>query len=183
MAIERMTIARPYAEAAFQQAREEGTVTDWERAIELLSILVQDSAVAQRIAHPGVDRSDLERLLLDVGAEVDPEIFAGTRGNFMRVLLENRRLGYAPEIFMLFHTLRAEEEKRLDVEVISALALDADAEAAIATTLQQQRGKQVVIRSRVDPELIGGVMVKVGDQVIDLSLQGRLEQLRGRLQG
>jgi F-type H+-transporting ATPase subunit delta len=175
---ERTTIARPYAEAAYQQAKLEGQVESWANAVELLSLIVQEPAVAERLNHPRVSREQLADLVLTVGGEA----FSGTRENFVKVLLEGSRLGYAPEIFAQFHQLKAEDENTLDVEVISAYPLDEAAQRSIASAVQEKMGKEVQMTTTVDDSLFAGVVVRAGDQVIDLSLRGRMNQLTSQLQ-
>ncbi len=179
---ERTTIARPYAEAAYQQACNEEQVEAWATAVELLSVIVQESAVAERLDHPHVSSEQMSDLVIGIGAEVDGDIFEGTRGNFVKVLLESNRLGYAPEIFELFHALKAEAENTLDVEVISAYPLDGAAEQSIADAVKEKMGKEIQMTTQVDESLIGGVVVRAGDQVIDLSLRGKVGQLTNLLQ-
>ncbi len=176
---ERTTIARPYAEAAYAQARREEQVSAWADAVELLSVIVSDEAVALRLNDPRVSRAQLEELVMSVGGEA----FSGTRGNFIKVLLENGRLGYAPEICSLFQALRTADENQLDVEIISAYPLDTASEGAIAMAITEKMGKEIKMNSQVDPSLIGGVIIRAGDQVIDASLRGRVNQLSNVLQG
>ncbi|MBT7307882.1 MAG: F0F1 ATP synthase subunit delta [Gammaproteobacteria bacterium] len=179
---ERTTIARPYAEAAFAQASREGAVEQWLGAVELLATIVKEPAVSERLAHPRFSNEQLSELVLAVGAGVDEELFNGTRENFIKVLLENRRLGYAPEISELFQWLKREDEKQIDVEVISAYPLDGPAEVAIAAVVKERLGKEVLITTLVDKSLFGGVVVRAGDQVIDLSLRGKMDQLSSLMQ-
>lgn len=179
---ERTTIARPYAEAAYQQARKEGEVDAWSNALELLSMVVQEPTVSERLDNPHVGNDQLEELVISVGTEVNAEMFSGTRGNFVKVLLEANRLGYAAEIFAQFHLLKAEDENTVDVSVISAYPLDEAAEDSIATAVKEKMGKEVLMTTEVDESLFGGIVVRAGDQVIDLSLRGKLGQLSNLLQ-
>ncbi len=179
---ERTTIARPYAEAAYQQAKLEGQVEAWANAVELLSVIVQEPAVSERLDHPHVSQEQMSDLVLSVGAEVDGAVFSGTRESFIKVLLEANRLGYAPEIFDLFHQLKADDENTLDVEVISAYPLDDAAQQSIAEAVKEKMGKEVQMTTAVDESLFGGVVVRAGDQVIDLSLRGKMNQLTSQLQ-
>ncbi|MBT5688601.1 MAG: F0F1 ATP synthase subunit delta [Gammaproteobacteria bacterium] len=174
---ERTTVARPYAEAAYQQARKEAQLDEWSAATEMLAAIVQDPAVAERLDHPHVSREQMADLVLSVGGAV----FSGTRENFIHVLLEAKRLGYAPEIFDHFHTLRAEDENVIDVEVLSAYPLNEAEERSIADAVSKKMGKEVLMTTVVDASLFGGVIVRAGDQVIDLSLRGKMNQLSNLL--
>ncbi len=179
---ERTTIARPYAEAAWQQASAEGEVDAWASAVELLAVMVQQPQVSERLHHPKFSREQLSELLLGVAAEVDGALLSGTRLNFVKVLLEANRLGYAPEIHELFHQFKAAAENSIEVEVVSAYPLDQAAEQSIVDAVTEKMGKAVQMTATVDESLFGGVVVRAGDQVIDLSLRGRLNQLAGQLQ-
>lgn len=176
---ERTTVARPYAEAAYAQARQENRVEEWASATELLSMIVSDSAVAVRLNDPRVSSQQLTELVIGI----DSDVFSGTTENFVKVLQENGRLGYAPEISSIFHQLKAEDENSLDVEVISAYSLDAASEDAMASAIKKKMGKEIQMTTKVDQSLIGGVIVRAGDQVIDSSLRGRMNQLSNELQG
>lgn len=179
---ERTTVARPYAEAAYQQAKLEGQVEAWANAVELLSVIVQEPTVSERLDHPHVSRDQMSDLVLSVGADVDASVFSATRESFVKVLLEGNRLGYAPEIFDLFHQLKAADENTLDVEVVSAYPLDSAAQETIATAVKEKMGREVQMTTTVDESLFGGVVVRAGDQVIDLSLRGKMNQLSSQLQ-
>ncbi len=176
---ERTTIARPYAEAAYAQAGIEWQIADWADAIELLSAIVDEPSVAVRLNDPRVSREQMADLVISVGGE----LFSGTRENFIKVLLENGRLGYAPEVNILFRELRAVDENQMDVEVTSAYSLDEVSKDAIAAAVKDKMGKEVQMNVEVDQSLIGGVIVRAGDQVIDLSLRGRMDQLSNTLRG
>ncbi len=180
---ERTTIARPYAEAAYQQACQEEQVEVWATALELLSAIVQDDAVSVRLNHPRFSREQMSELVLEVGASVNNGTFSGTRENFVKVLLEAGRLGYAAEIYEQFHILKADAENTLDVEVVSAYPLSEVEVNEIAAAVKEKMGKEVEMTTSVDESLYGGIVVRAGDQVIDLSLKGRVSQLATLLHG
>jgi F-type H+-transporting ATPase subunit delta len=174
---ERATIARPYAKAAFQYARDANAFAEWSRGLQTLAEIVADPRVAQLTKAPSLTAADLAALVIEVaGAKLD----AGMQ-NFVRVLAENHRLLLSPEIAAHFEGLRAAVENTADVEVTSAVPLsDAQAkklEQALSTRLK----RQVRMRTAVDATLLGGAVVRAGDLVIDGSLKGRLERLATEL--
>ncbi len=177
MAEEKTTLARPYAEAAFEQAREEGELDAWSEVLQFLRAVVTDRTMAGIIADPRVEKSKLEKLLLGIG---EPRL-SKTQANFVRLLVHYRRLMLMPEIAAVFERLRAEEEGRSRVEVISAFELDAKYREAIAEAMSKRLKRKVDVSVRVDESLIGGVVIRVGDLVIDASLRGRLGQLSNAL--
>lgn len=170
---EKTTLARPYAEAAFEQARDEGKLDEWSAMLQFLRAVVSDRMMAGIIADPRVERPRLEEVLLGVGEGRLSE----TGANFVRILVHYRRLALVPEIAALYEELRSEVEGRSRVEVVSAFELDPRHEKAIAESMAKRLKHKVDLSVRIDKSLIGGVVIRVGDLVIDASLRGRLSQL------
>jgi F-type H+-transporting ATPase subunit delta len=170
---ERATIARPYAKAAFEYAREANAFAAWSQGLELAAQIVADPGVAPLTKSPQWPAAKLVSLITDVaGAKLD----AGMQ-NFVRVLAENHRLLLLPEIAAHYEELRAAVENTLDVEVISAVTLsDAQAEK-LKQALSTRLKRTVRMQNSVDSTLLGGAVVRAGDLVIDGSLKGRLERL------
>ena len=180
---EQDTLARPYAKAAFDVAREAGDagVPRWDRLLALLAAATETDEVAKLITSPATLPAQKAERLADLMAD---ELDDHGRG-FLKLLAENKRLELLPEIHEQFQALRAEWERTLEVEVVSAYELDdADAER-LKTRLAERYDRQVSMTSRVDSSLIGGAVIRAGDTVIDGSVRGRLgklaEQLRVRV--
>lgn len=170
------TLARPYAQAVFERARESGQWDEWSGALAFLRLLMQDPMMHKIAVDPRIERSKLERLIFDLaGDRLTPEV-----RNLIRVLLDGGRLQVLPEIARLFEELRAEAQGSVDVEVISAFDLSADQEQVIAAAIKRRVSKDLKVTTRIDRGLIGGAIVRVGDLVIDASLRGRLQQLSTR---
>lgn len=171
------TIARPYALAAFKQAKEEGKLGAWSEIIGVLATIVSDPLMKGLIANPRVKRADLAGLIIDVGGDA----LSDTGKNFVRVLAENGRLAYLPEILRIFEEERAESEGRSQVEVTSAFDLDEGQKKQIASAMSKRLGTKIDLSVKVDDSLIGGVIVRAGDLVIDASLRGRMNRLANSL--
>jgi F-type H+-transporting ATPase subunit delta len=170
---ERATIARPYAKAAFEYAREANAFAAWSQGLRSAAQIVADPSVAPLTKSPQWPLANLVSLITDVaGAKLD----AGMQ-NFVRVLAENHRLLLLPEIAAHYEELRAAVENTLDVEVISAVTLS-DAQAdKLKQALSARLKRTVRMQNSVDSTLLGGAVVRAGDLVIDGSLKGRLERL------
>lgn len=167
------TLARPYARAAYDAASDAGAVADWSQALALASSVFSEPEV-QRLAHdPRVTSEQVFELFAAVGGER----FEPPFGGFLRVLLQNDRLDLLPEITVQFEVLRAEAEQRIKVRVASAVALDDEQQARLRDRLAKRYGREVDLENEIDPELIAGVVIHAGDQVIDGSVRGRLNRL------
>lgn len=169
---ESLTIARPYAQAAFDTASEAGVVSQWDAALQRLAAVVNDADMRRVIVDPSVGKDRLLQLLFAVVGDM-PSLFA----NFVKVLAGAGRLAVVPEISQAFAARRAAAENVADVEVVSAFPLEPELEQRIAAAMRSRLGKAVRITQHVDPGLIGGARVKVGDMVFDASLRGGLTQL------
>lgn len=174
---DRATIARPYARAAFEHAREAKDLAAWSKLLGASAAAVADPRVARLLSHPLVTGEQLVGLLVDVSKKA-----AGAQGrNFLMTLAENRRLGYLPEIASQFEVLRAEVEGVIDVEVVAAREIAAPQKKRLEAALEKRLGREVRMHVTLDDSLIGGAIVRAGDLVIDGSLKGRLARLSSAL--
>ncbi|MBV9343843.1 MAG: F0F1 ATP synthase subunit delta [Gammaproteobacteria bacterium] len=170
---DRLTIARPYARAAFAEARARDRLEAWSQALHTAAAVARDERVASLLGNPRVAPEALGQLLLDVaGPELDEQ-----GANFVRTLAGNRRLGYLPEIAQLFDELKDAAQGVADVAVTSATALDAAQQQKLAAALERRLRRKVRLHCSIDPRLIGGAVLKAGDLVIDGSLAARLERI------
>lgn len=175
--LEKTTIARPYAQAAFEYARESGEVEKWSAMAALLAMIVSDQQMHDLISNPKVTDEQLLQIVVDIA----PDRFTDSFRNFIRTLIQAERLQYAPDISRLFEKMLAEAEGRVDVEVISAYSLESNQEKTISDAMAKRLGKKIGLSSRVDDHLIGGVVIRAGDSVIDASIRGRLNELKNQL--
>jgi F-type H+-transporting ATPase subunit delta len=174
------TVARPYAQAVFDLANESGALGAWSEALEAAAAVLEDGQVNDYLGNPAFNDERRLEFLTGLFAKAGASMLAGsdTRGtNFLKLLLENRRIGVLPEIAAHFETLKANVENTLDVTVTSATPLSAEQQAEISTALKERLGREVRIETAIDENLIGGAVIQAGDIVIDGSLRARLEGL------
>lgn len=170
---EKLTIARPYAAAAFAYAVEHAEVPAWSATLQTLATAVSDPVLAGFIGHPKVSAAQL----LNLVAELFGTRLSAAGRNFIATLINAERLDLAPEIAQLYERSRAQAEGQVKVEVTSAYPLSDAERAKIDAAMRGRLGKECKLETSIDPTLIGGAVVKVGDSVIDLSLRGRLTAL------
>ncbi|MCP4043505.1 MAG: F0F1 ATP synthase subunit delta [Gammaproteobacteria bacterium] len=170
---ERSTLARPYAIAIFKLARQEDQYGLWSEMLQFLAMCVVEPAVSALIADPRVDKRRVAEFVIDVGGG---RLNDHAR-NLVRVLVQNDRLDLCNEISLLYERERAKAEKREKVEVVSAYAVNPKFKNMIAEAMHKRLGCEVDLETRIDRTLIGGVIIRAGDLVIDASLKGRFRQL------
>ena len=170
---DRLTIARPYARAAFAEARKNGGLGPWSEALQAAALVVQDPRVATLLDNPRVTPQELAQLVDGIAAPQLGELGA----NFVRTLADNHRLGYLPEIAELFDTLKDAAEGVADVTLTSATPLDETRRAKISAALERRLKRKIRLHCATDPALIGGAVLRAGDLVIDGSLRTRLERI------
>jgi len=170
---DKSTIARPYAKAAFEEARDQQRLSPWSQALRTAAAVTSDPRVEQLLGNPRVTPEELATLVIEIaGAELDEP-----GRNFVRTLAANRRLALLPEISARFDELKSEAEGMVDVTVTSAAPLDDSQRGKLAAALQRRLGRSVRLQCATDPALIGGAVLRAGDLVIDGSLRGRLERI------
>ena len=174
---ENVTIARPYAEAAFESASAAGALEAWSETLERLAAIVTDDAMRAQIQNPNLSSDQVSELVLDVaGTELSDE-----QRNFVRILVDNERLLVVPEIRDLFARKKNQYEGVKEASVETAFPLDDGAMDNLRTLLAERFNSDIKLSVKVEPELIGGVKVTVGDEVIDASVRGKLAGLAAAL--
>ena len=174
---ENLTIARPYAEAAFASADASGKLQAWSQALQRLAMVASDAQMHNAIGDPKIGPQELYGL---VAAGSGDSLDAQAQ-NFVRVLIENDRLSLLPEISALFESLKNEREGVVEATIDSAFPLDDAALSQLVADLERRFKRKVRPQVNVDRDLIGGALIKVGDEVIDGSVRGRLQSMASAL--
>ena len=170
-------IARPYANALFELAQGDGNLTEVEQGLVAVSKLAADSPDFGRFLRSPVITADdkataLDAILAKAGG-VHPLV-----SNFVRLVARNGRLFALTNIITVFRELAAKARGEVTADVTSAEALSKDQLKKLADTLKDKIGKTVTLNEHVDPALIGGLVVKVGSQMIDSSLKTKLQAMK-----
>jgi F-type H+-transporting ATPase subunit delta len=170
---DKLTVARPYARAAFAEARADDRLTPWSQALKVAAQVVQDPRVASLLDNPRVTPAELADLVIGIAG---PDL--GEHGNnFVRTLAANHRLAYLPEISARFEELKDAAQGVADVTVTSAAALDEPRQKKLIAALEKRLKRKIRLHSEIDPKLIGGAILRAGDLVIDGSLSTRLARI------
>ena len=164
------TIARPYAEAAFKIASEQQALPVWGEMLKLSAAIMNDPAMQSAIDNPRLGAPEKESLFLSVaGDKLNP-----IGRSFIKTLVEADRITLLPQIETMFSDLRNAAEGVAEAHIVSALALDDAQVAELKAALEKRFGKKIEATVSVDPSLIGGARIVVGDQVVDGSISGKL---------
>ena len=177
MAVNTLTVARPYAEAAFACAKELDQLDQWSEMLAFLVGVQRDPQFARVADDPEIGRGRLTDLLLGICADR----LTKEGANLVRLLVENGRLPVLPQISELFEHLKYKDRGSLEVEVSSAYVLNPAQEKEIADALAERLGRDISISSHKDPSLIGGLIIRAGDTVIDGSIKGQLSRMATEL--
>jgi F-type H+-transporting ATPase subunit delta len=167
------TTARPYAKAAFEHALAASALGEWSAMLATAAVVAQQPEVKKFLSSPAMTTAQQAQMFIDVCAET----FNAGGENFIKILAENKRLGLLPTISELFDAQKAIQERTVDVELTTAFALDSESEKRLAEVLGKKLAREVHVHTTIDPSLLGGVIVKAGDLVIDGSVRGRLAKL------
>lgn len=170
---DRLTIARPYAKAAFEDAVAKQSLEGWSPVLHTAAAVVRDARVETLLDNPLVTPEELAQFVSGIaGGKLGEDV-----RNFVLTLAENRRLSVLPEIATLFDELKDEAEGYADVTVTSATQLSAEQQRHLSEVLARRLKRKVRLECHVDPHLIGGAIVRSGDLVIDGSMRARLERM------
>lgn len=169
---EALTIARPYAEAAFKLAAETASLTEWSDALARLTMVMKAEAAKDLLDNPNIDHARAAAIVSEAAGQLDPQ-----QRNFVKVLAENRRLAFLPDISALFEESRNRHDDVLEARIDSAFPLTDNQVKEIVSILKSRYGKGIKASTHVNPELIGGVSIQIGDEVIDASVRGKLATL------
>lgn len=167
-------IARPYAKAIFNMALEGNALQQWSDVLTNVAKAMQEKLIADFMNNPNITYEQQGILLSDI-----VEKFLGDDGkNFIKILMHNRRLNIFPEISEVYEQLRAERENTVKVQAIAADTLTTEQQKKLETALQKRLQKKIILQCTVDKKLLGGLVVRIGDNIIDGSLRNKLNRLK-----
>lgn len=167
------TVARPYAKAAFEVAREQGQVAEWANMLSILATATTEPSLSVALQKPAFSAQEKAAAL----AEVCNEVVTEQGKAYLLSLAENKRLMLLPAISELFEQFKLNYEKAVNVVVTSAFTLSAEQEQTLAASLAKKLDRRVNLSSETDASLIGGVVIRTGDLIIDGSVRGKLAKL------
>jgi len=170
---ESITLARPYANAAFEVAVAGKALAKWSDMLKTLASVAANDKVGQLLKNPALTAEQQSDALLSIcGKEISDK-----GQNLIRLLAENRRLALLPQIAEIFEVLKAAKEKSVDVELSTAYALSDGLVKDLTKALEKRLDRKVKLHTIVDQQLIGGAVIRAGDTVIDNSVRGKLNKL------
>ena len=174
---EAITTARPYAQAAFEEAQKLDDLKGWSALLISVAEAINHPEVREVVSNPKVAKSQIENLLDGLlGSQVKVQ-----QRNFIRILIDNQRLLLLPEMAAIFEMLKAEAEKTINVVVDSAFELSVEQQEKIGKALKVRMGREIKLVCKINKDLLGGVVIRAGDKVIDGSARTRLEEMANAL--
>jgi F-type H+-transporting ATPase subunit delta len=171
------TLARPYAKAAFELALGDDKLADWDDLLGTLKVIAADAEMTRWLESPHYTAKKAVEIVMEALGEGVDARFQG----YLGILADNNRLPLSGEIQRLYRDLRQQAEKRLEVKVVSAVALDDSQTSRMCEALARRFECEITLNNDVDPGILGGAVIYAGNQVIDGSLKGRLNRLETSL--
>lgn len=173
------SIARPYALAAFECARDTKQLAEWKAFLEAAAMITRDATVAILLNNPEVSSAKIFDLYQGVlSTQLNP-----ARKNFLQLLSQNKRFAVLPEICEAYDTLYATLEKSSNVRLVTAIQAEQAFKDKLSTAIARRLQRDVALQCEIDPAIIGGAIIHIGDRVIDGSVRGKLNRLLETLTG
>lgn len=167
------TLARPYARAAFEYACGKDALTEWSLQLATVAAITANSQVKIALASPSLTSEEKAKLVVELAGDALNE----AQQRYISVLADNHRLPLLPDIAVQFERLKTEHEKLVDVSISTPFELDEAAVEKLKQSLSSKMARQINVVTSVDNSLLGGVLIRAGDTVIDGSVRGRLNRL------
>ncbi len=177
---ENLTIARPYAEAAYACAKENNCISSWETMLQGMALACSDEVFLSALKNSASPES-ASTLLCNLLSQGEVNLLNEYGQNFISLLSENGRFEAVPEVYSEFVRLKEKDQKIVEAEVVSARPLDPGYLKQIADKIESRYGCKAKISTKIDPGIIGGAILKIGDEVIDASVKTSLESLSSTL--
>ena len=170
---EAITIGRPYAEAVFKSAQAKKTIAAWSEMLKYAAAVSSEEHVSALISNPSVSAKQVADIFLEICKNKLNE----EGRNLIMLMAENGRLDVLPQVSELFEQLKSQYDGVLDANIVSAFALNGGQLRQLIVMLEKRFKHEINATVSVDPELIGGVKVEIGDEVLDTSVRGKLEAM------
>lgn len=170
---EAITIGRPYAEAVFKSAQAKKTILAWSEMLKYAAAVSSEEHVSALISNPSVSAKQVA----DIFLEICKNKLNKEGCNLIMLMAENGRLDVLPQVSELFEQLKSQHEGVLEANIVSAFALNGGQLRQLIVMLEKRFKREINAKVSVDPELIGGVKVEIGDEVLDTSVRGKLEAM------
>lgn len=170
---EAITVARPYAEAVYKLAIANDSLAQWSKMLQLAAAIAEDAQMKLLIGSPVISAKQLGELFLEIGRNK----FNTEARNLVMLLAENKRVTVLSQISQLFEQLKAQHEGVLEARIVSAFAMESKQLKKLIDDLEQKFKRKIEAQVSVDPELIGGIKVEIGDEILDASVRGKLEAM------
>ncbi|ASD68824.1 MULTISPECIES: F0F1 ATP synthase subunit delta [Pseudoalteromonas] len=171
------TIARPYAKAAFELAVEKGTVEAWNEMLFFAGQVTSDEQVQALLGSIATESQQSEIIIKLCAEQLNEQ-----GQNLIKLMAENERLAAIPAVAELFAELKADYDKEIEVDVVSATVLADDTQAKLVAALEKRFARKVKLNCSIDEAIVSGLVIKAGDTVIDGSVRGKLDRLATSLQ-
>jgi F-type H+-transporting ATPase subunit delta len=170
---EAITVARPYAEAVYKLAITNQSLSEWSKILQLAAAIAADDGIKRLIGNPVVSAKQLGEIFLEIGRNK----FNSEARNLIMLLADNRRILVLPQISQLFEQLKAQHEGVLEAKIVSAFAMEGRQLKKLIEDLERKFKRKIEAQVSIDSELIGGVKVEIGDEILDASIRGKLEAM------
>ena len=177
--LKEIQFARPYAIAAFEYAHENNVLEDWSVQLKGLAQIAEQEAIQMTLKNPDYDSSARSDLFIELGQGFLNEQVQ----NFIRLLAAAHRLSVLPEVYELYESLYTKTKEEIKVDVISAIELDDAYKTILTAKLKKRFEREPVLHCHVDKTILGGLIIRAGDEVINVSLKGQFNQLKKQVIG
>lgn len=166
------TVARPYTKAVFEFARDAGTIQNWSQSLNDAAQVASDDVMKSILGNPALTSDAKADAFISVIDNLDD-----SGKNFIHLLAENKRLALIPEIAVQFEQLKANQESNVEINVTTAYELDEQQQQKLTQALSAKLGRDVALSSTIDKSILGGVVIRTQDLVIDGSVRARIAKL------
>ena len=171
------TAARPYAKAVFELAESSGALDSWSEQLSAMASIASAEGSAELLNNPKINVAQK----IDTFKELAGNSLNDQSINLLKSLGENNRFVLLPDMASLFETMKSESQGEVEGEIIAAAPMSDAQESSIVTALEKRLGRKVKLVTKIDETLLGGAVIRVGDLVIDGSLQGRFQSMKAAM--